>query len=357
MRTALLLIVTLASSGALAADAPKNPDLEKAQKALGAKKYADALKSLEAAEKKGGLDLDSYSTLLESKALCLASTKKLDKAEEEFRKLLSLDPRRDLAGKYKGDVVKALEAALDWVKKNGGLQVAALDPVSEKGKVKQVSVSLKNDPLKLAKSARIHVKQADGTWKPTDVAFTNGVAAADTDVAEVEYWAEVQDASKDQLMFLGSAIRPQKATAPAVVAEAPKPVEKPVEKPAAKPAEKVAAAEAPVKEEEPKLTPKEHTEDGSITEESPKSGSMLRPVSYAVLGAAILTAGVGVYFGASSAGARSQILVDKMSMTVSQQALYDRDQAAIGQAKVANGLFITAAIVAVIGVVMFVFGG
>lgn len=351
---ALLLAALVTSAAASAADAPKNADLEKAQKALAAKKYPDALKAIEAAEKKGGLDLDSHSTLLETKALALASTKKLDKAEEEFRKLLVIDPRRDLSGKYKGDVVKALEAALTWVNKNGGLQVIGLEPTAANGKVSKVGVQVKNDPLNWAKTARIYVKDAGGQWKTTDVALTNGSAAADADGADVEYWAELQDANKNQLKLLGSAIRPQHAVAPAVVAEAPKPVEKP--KPAPK-AEPVAAA--PVKDPEPALTPREDTEktDAVVTEETPKSGSMLRPVSYALLGAGIISAGVGVYFGATSAGARSQILMDQMAGTFTQQQLFDRDQARIGQAQIANALFITAAVLAAVGVVLFVLGG
>ena len=84
---------------------------------------------------------------------------------------------------------------------------------------------------------------------------------------------------------------------------------------------------------------------------------MLRPVSYAVLGAAVIAAGVGVYFGAASMDARSQILADQMAGNVSQQQMYDRDQSRLGQARLANGLFISAAVVAVIGVVMFILGG
>src|SRR4051812_14748318 len=101
--------------------AQKNPELEKAQKLLASKKYADALKALEAAEKKGGLDHDSYMTLLESKGLSQASLNKVDPATESFKALLSIDPRRDLEGKYKGDVVKAITAAQEWVKANGAL--------------------------------------------------------------------------------------------------------------------------------------------------------------------------------------------------------------------------------------------
>lgn len=347
---ALMLAALVTSAAASAADAPKNADLERAQKALAAKKYPEALKAIEAAEKKGGLDLDAHSTLLESKALALASTRKLDKAEEEFKKLLVIDPRRDLSGKYKGDVVKALEAALAWVSKNGGLQVIGLEPTAANGKVSKVGVQVKNDPLGWAKTARIWVRDAGGQWKSTDAALTNGAASADADGADVEYWVELHDASRNQVKLLGSPVRPQHAVAPAVVAEAPKPSPK---------AEAAPVAAAPVRDAEPVLTPREDGEktDAAVTDESPKSGSMLRPVSYVLLGAGVISAGIGVYFGATSMGARSQILMDSMAMTFTQQQLYDRDQARIGQAQIANALFITAAALAVVGVVLFVLGG
>ncbi len=351
---ALLIAALVTSLAATAAEAPKNADLEKAQKALAAKKYPDALKAIEAAEKKGGLDLDSYTTLVESKALSLASTKKLDKAEEEFKKLLAMDPRRDLAGKYKGDVLKALDPALTWVGQAGGIQVVATDPVAQNGRITSVSVTVKNDPLSMVKAARIWVRNDGGAWKPSDVAVTNGTATAEAGGAEVEYWAELLDGARNQVKLLGSQLRPARATAPAPVAEAPKKEEKAAPAPAATTAEAQPRVEQP-----PKLTPSEssQTADATVTDEAPKSGSILRPVSYAVLGAALIAAGVGVYFGATSESAKSSIRMDYMSMSFSPQALYDRDQARIGQAQIANGMFITAAVAAAIGVVLFVLGG
>ena len=139
-----------------------------------------------------------------------------------------------------------------------------------------------------------------------------------------------------------------KPRAPAAVAEAAKPA------PAAKPADK------PVVAEETKLTPSEEKTsavDAAVTDEAPKKSSTLRNVSYAVLGAGLISAGVGVYFGVSSEGAKSAIRMDQMSGNFSQQALFDRDQARISQAQIANALFITAGIVAAIGVVMFILGG
>ncbi len=345
MRSLLFTVTLTAAALATAGEAPKNPELEKAQKALAAKKYPEALKQLDAAEKKGGLDVDSYATLLESKALALASTKKVDAATEEFKKLLALDPRRDLAGKYKGDVVRALDAALSWVGQAGGNQLAALEPEAAGGRVKRVNVQVKNDPLQMVKAVRFHLK--DG--KTVEAVPANGVASADADGESVEFWAEALDDKKNQVELLGSAIRPIAQAAPAApvaVAEKPKPAEK--------------AAAAPVAEapkEDVKLVPADKEPDATLTDEPKKKNVGLRGVSYALLGAGVISAGVGAYFGINAQSSRSQILTDQMAGTFSQQVLYDRDQAAIGQAKIANALFITAAAVAVIGVILFVISG
>jgi hypothetical protein len=332
--------------------AQKNSELEKAQKLLASKKYADALKALSDAEKKGGLDHDSYMTLLESRGLCLAETKKVDQATESFKQLLVLDPRRDIQGKYKGDTVKAIDAALEWVRAKGALEVGALEPGAQGGKVKQVSVGVKNDPLNEAKAARIFIKQDGGTWKPVDVAFTNGTAAADTDAAAVEFWVEVDDAAKNQLLFVGSAIRPIKQSAPPAVAEAPKPAPAPVaeSKPVPAPADTAVASAPPPSDSAPAAA----TE---VSGSAPSSTSALRTVSYPVFGLGIISAAVGIYFGASASAAKSAIMMDQMAGTMTQQMLYDRDQTRIGQAQAANGLLITAGILAVAAVIMFVVGG
>jgi hypothetical protein len=347
-----LLIAALAL-GAVAW-AQKYPDLEKAQKLIASKKYADALKAIDAAEKKGGLDHDSYMTLLESKGLCQASSGKLDAATESFKALLALDPRRDIQGKYKGDVVKSLDAALEFVKSKGGLEVVALEPGVKAGKVKQVSVSVKSDPLAQAKAVRIFIKEDAGTWKPVDVTLTNGVAAADVDAAQVEFWVEVDDALKNQLLFVGSAIRPVKQSAPPAVAEAPKPAPAQVAeaKPAPAPAVDPAKQAGPSPDTAPPPAPAEVTETTA-----PKGNSALRTVSYPVFGLGIVAAAVGIYFGASAQSARSSILMDQMNMTATQQMLYDRDQTRIGQAQAANALLISAGVLAAAAIVMFILGG
>jgi len=106
-----VLLVALAS---LTAFGQRNADLEKAQQFLAQKKYDAALKSIEAAAKKGGLERESLLTLLESRGLAEASLGQTQKAEESFRSVLQLEPRRDLTGKYTGKVVPVIAAAKEW---------------------------------------------------------------------------------------------------------------------------------------------------------------------------------------------------------------------------------------------------
>ncbi|MBL8949476.1 MAG: hypothetical protein JNK82_01775, partial [Myxococcaceae bacterium] len=240
----------------------------------------------------------------------------------------------------------ALDAALAWVAQAGGNQLVALDPEASGGKVKKVSVQVKTDPLSIVKAVRINVRDGNG-WRPVDTAPAGGIASADTDAAEVEFWAEAWDDKKNQVETLGSAIRPITQAAPVAVAAAEKP--KAVEKAAP-------VADAPKENAQLKPANKE-PEPNLVDEPAPKKNVGLRAVSYALIGAGIITAGVGTYFGVTSQSARSQILADQMAGTFSQQVLYDRDQARLGNARIANTLFVTAAAVAVIGVVLFIISG
>jgi hypothetical protein len=341
MTRALLLIATLSSFGALA---QKNPDLEKAQQLLAQRKYPDALKALEAAEKKGSMDRDSYLTLLESKGLAYASTNKADKAEEYFRSVLCLDPKRELAGKYAGAVGKPITAAIEWAKQNGALELVALEPGVSDGRVKQISFAVKNDPLKLVKAVKFYVRTDGGSWKPTPGAVTNGSGSLDVDAAQVEWWAETQDLNSNQVAFLGSALKPVKNAAPAPVAVAV--VEKKPE---------------PKEEPKPVLTPEPKKEEpapvaATVTEPA-ASTSTLRIVGYALMGAGVVALGLGTYFGLTYNSERQAIRDALMSGGSSQSALFARDQAAIQTGTLANVMFITGGALAAGGAVLWFVGG
>jgi hypothetical protein len=337
MRRALLLL-TVFSSVALA---QKNPDLEKAQQLLAQKRYPDALKALEAAEKKGGLDRDSFLTLLETKGLALASTNKLEAAELAFRAVLGVDPRRELSGKYAGAVNKPIDAAKAWLKENGPISIVALDPGTSAGRVKQVSLAVKNDPQNVVKAVKFYVKMDGGSWKPSDAALVNGAASLDTDADAVEWWAELQDATKNQVAFLGSALKPIRNTAPAPVAAAPAPA--PEKKP-----EPVAAAAEPTPAPAPKA-------EAAVTTMATPSVSGTRIAGYALLGAGVIALGVGTYFGIT---ANSEAAAIRMANVpgANAQELFARDQARIQSATLANVFIISGAAVAAGGAVLWFLG-
>lgn len=330
------LIISLALVVAGVAHAQKNPDLEKAQVLLAGKKYDQAMKALDVAAKKGGLDRESLLTLLESRGLAEASLGKLDRAEESFRSVLQLDARRDLTGKYTGAAAQAIAAAKEWFKANGGIELGPLDPGAEGGRVKQISLFVKNDPLKLINQVRFYTRVDGGAWKPTDAKVLNGVSVIDVDAVTIEWWAEAQSERKDQLMFFGSAGRPVKQSAPApVVAKVEAPTPTPTPAP-------VATTVAPVetKREEPAAS----------------SGSALRPVGYVLLGLGVAAAGTGLYFGITSNAAREGIKAELAAGGYDQAALYARDQDAIMRAAVANVLLISAGALGVTGALFWFLG-
>lgn len=332
MIRALSLTLILLSSLAWA---QKNPALEKAQLLLGQRKYAEALKALEAAERKGGMDRESYLTLLESKGLALASTNKPDKAEEAFRSVLILDPKRELSGKYSGAVGTPITAAIAWARQNGALELVALEPGVAEGKVKQLTFAVKNDPLKLVKAVTFYLRVDGGAWKPQPGALTNGAATLDVDTAAVDWWAETQDGNGNQVAFLASALRPVKSAAPAVV-----------------------ATQAPAPEAvKPVLTPAPKPEPVAVVSEPVASGSPLRTVGYVVGGVGLASLAAGVVLGLSYSSERAAIKDALANGSATQASLYERDQAAIRTAFIANTLVIAGSALAAGGVVLWLVGG
>jgi hypothetical protein len=333
----VLFLAALVSSVALA---QKNPALEKAQLLLAQKKYPEALKALEAAEKKGGLDRDSFLTLLETKGLALASTNKLEAAELAFRAVLGVDPRRELSGKYAGAVNAPIDAAKAWLKENGPISIVALDPGVSAGRVKQVSLAVKNDPQNVVKAVKFYVKMDGGSWKPSEAALVNGAASLDTDADTVEWWAELQDATKNQVAFLGSALKPIRSSAPAPVAVAPPAPEKTPEPVRAEPTPEAAPPKA----------------DAAVSTMPSGSITGTRIAGYALLGAGVIALGVGTYFGVTANGEFAAIQAANMMPGANQQELFTRDQARIQNAALANVFLISGAVVAAGGAVLWLLG-
>lgn len=329
---ALFLVLAVAASTAFA---QRYPDLQKAQTLLAQKKYDAALKALDAAEKKGNLDREALLTLLESRGLALASLGKLDAAETNFRSVLALDGRRDLTGKYQGKVAGVIASAKDWHAKNGGIELGALDPGAEDGRVKQVSLFVKNDPLKLITHIRFYLRTDGGAWKPLDTTVANGAAAVDVDATTVEWWAAALTERQDQLMFLASAGRPVKQSAPVAVAK----------------------VDAPKEEPKATLTPREETKPvEDLQQPATTVMSPVRGVGIGLLVAGAVAGGVGTYFGISSNTAANDIRTSLMNGGYDPNALYQQDQARITQAAVANALIIGAGALGVTGLILIIAG-
>lgn len=332
MRRLMLVVLAVASATSFA---QRNPELERAQQQLAQKKYDAALKSLDAAEKKGGLERDSLLTLLESRGLAQASLGQLDKAEQDFRALLQLDAKRDLTGKYVGKVAGVIASAKEWFKANGGIELGPLEPGAQDGRVKQISLFVKNDPLRLISQVRFYLRKDGGAWKPVEAKVINGAAATDVDSETIEWWAEALSERKDQLLFLGSAGRPIKQRAPAPVVAVVETKTDAPERPSVTP------VQAPVVETRTTTT---------------QRGSALRPAGYVLLGLGVVAAGVGTYFGVSSFGEREKIKAELSMGGFDVAALYARDQAAIGSARVANILFAAAGALGITGGVLWFLG-
>jgi hypothetical protein len=333
---ALYLTVVCAS---VAFAQAKIVELEKAQELMGIKKYAAALKSLDVAAKRTGIDRDSWLTILELKGLAEAQLGKAALAESTFKQLLSLDLKRNLVGKYSGKPAAPIAAAQAFVLNSGPLEAIALEPGAENGVLKQISVGVKSDPIGMAKIVKFHVKALSGAWKQTESPLSNGSATCDVNESNIEYWIEVLGERSTQLVFLGTAVKPLKAMAPAPV---------------------VAAVVKPVPAEEPRLTMtpvEKNVETMAVQTEAPTEGSILRPISYGLMGAGVVAVGVGVYFGVTSSGLRDGIKKDLAAGGANQEALYKRDQQAIADATIANVLFAAGGAVAVTGGILWFVSG
>jgi serine/threonine-protein kinase len=158
----------------------------------------------------------------------------------------------------------------------------------------------------------------------------------------VEWWAELQDATKNQVAFLGSALKPIRNTAPAPVAVAPPPPEKKPEPVKAEPAPTPTPTPAPQAEAAVSTTP-----SASVT------GT--RIAGYALMGAGVIALGVGTFFGVTANG-QAEAIRAANTPGANQLELFTRDQARIQNATLANVFIISGAAVAAGGAVLWLLG-
>ncbi|MDP3233584.1 MAG: hypothetical protein Q8N26_12465 [Myxococcales bacterium] len=337
-------LVSLLLCGAIAALASPNAKLDEAKRLIEDLELEQALKRLDAAEATPGNSRETLVEIVSLRGATLATLGKAKPAEEAFRVTLFLEPDFKLVGDYAPRVRTPFYAARDWAAKNGTLEASA-DVQQVPGAVEAIAVVVKADALKLANKVRFHVR-AGATWKVDDVAVVSGRAKRPVSQPSVEWWAEVLSPKAAVLMTFGSEAAPRVdtapgATKPVVVAETPPIPPKP--------------SPPVVKEAEPAVTPVVE----ELTERAPPPPMGLKVLSFSLMGAGAVAAGVGVALGVSSNAARAQFLSAARDSNGLVTGLSRRDALALEEkskteATIANVLFVSGAALAATGVVLFV---
>ncbi len=343
---------------AFSALAQSNPELEKANRFLFDQKFGDAAKALEAAARVQGNGREMVMRIYELQGVTYGQLGQATKAREAFQALLCLDPKRELNGKYNQKVVTAFSAAKEWANTNPPLEIkAAKAAIDDKGRVMQLAAKVRNDPMRLVKKVRFHLRSDEARWSEQDSELQGVYAAANTDAQGVEWWAELLGENDRVLMLVANEANPiregkarDKAPASAPVVAA------------------VPAADAP-KKEEPKVAevtlPPEKPAPNVVIDEPTapaSSGSALRPVGYVMMGAGLLTLGVGTYFGVQSSAGRDRINNAARDSQNRVTGITQKEAHALGpqsqsQAMIANVLFAAGGGVALLGGVFWIIGG
>lgn len=346
----LVLAFVCCSSVALAE--ARAAELDKASRQIFDQKYEAAARTLEVASRQSGNRRETVLRILELQGVAYAQLGQEAKAKTAFQTLLSLDPKRDLAGKYKehAKVQKAFDGAQAWLQDNPPVEMAA-EPaaVDGSGKVMQIAVKVKNDALKLGRKVRFNVRPDGLKWSELDVDIQGSYAAAGTDAESVDWYAELLGDRDAVLVIVGSQrfpIREGKGAPPHEKKDEPKKV-----------------VEEPKKKLEPEPEPERRPEMVVKAPESEGGGSaVLRGAGYAALGL-----GVGALLGGTIMGLEYQVTVgdvQRRSMTkegnvitgITQDMAFALEKRAILQAQLANTLWGVGGGLLVLGSVLWFFG-
>lgn len=302
--------------------------LQDAKKLVDDLEFAPALKLLDQLEKTDGNDAETLRDIWLLQGISYGTLGKDAKTRDAFRKLLIVFPDTKLPPDLPPRVRTPFFEAKDWASSSGAL-TATPKANLEGGKVSSVEVTLGPDVLRLARTVRFHVK-ADGAEKTEDVALTAGKASLAIGAPSVEWSAELLSERKGVLVRVEK--RTDSASAP--VAEGQKP-----------------------KADQPATAQAVRTDVVAPAQ----SGTWRRPVGIALLGAGAVAAGVGLYFGITSAGTSARVTGaqrdDLGRVTgVTQREAASLEEQARSQAVVANVLFGVGAGLGAAGVVLTILG-
>ncbi len=277
-------------------------DLMPQAKALMAKgKWADAQPLILKSIAEPGNDYETYVTLLEMKGVVAAMTgnKAENKAayREAFGKILSLEPDRRLKGRW------PRKAMLAWAevarRPPAPLEIETSTASQAAGKITEIAIGLKGDPLKLAKTVLFNWRTIGGKWKTHPVPALIGRVADKVEGGKIEWYATVLGENDAELGHLGTADVPMVDRA---IGAVPDPIPGPDDKMAKAGGKNGKATDA----EKAKLLPDEKKTDDTIVEvEKPSHTTWLSPAGYVVAGLGVVGVGVGTVFGFQASSAKS----------------------------------------------------
>lgn len=294
--------------------------IKAAREAMDDLKYPEAKALLQKARQQSGLQRAELVEILWLQGLVAASLNQPDAARASFRALFAIDPEHQPERDYPPKIMSPYYEARGWIATNKPLGFAQLPATVEGGRVKRIGVKVQADPLALVAGVRIHVVGAD----TTEHSLKNLAATRDVDAETVSWWAELVGERNAELARIGSADQPVVDTAKRedTVAVAPQPV-------------------VPVVEDKPM--------------------SPMRTGAFAAAAAGVASFGIGLVFGIRSntmANALRSRTRDADGVVIgwSQTEAINFELQQRREAGVANALFVTAALLVAVAVVLFILG-
>ncbi|MBL8914609.1 MAG: hypothetical protein JNM17_28150 [Archangium sp.] len=307
--------------------------LQDAKRLVDDLEFAPALKLLDQLEKTEGNDTETLREIWLLQGISYGTLGKDAKTRDAFRKLLIVFPDTKLPADLPPRVKTPFFEAKDWASTQGALLATPKANV-EGGKVTSVEVALGPDVLRLARVVRFKVK-TEGAEKTEDVPLSGGKASLAIGAPSVEWTAELLSERKGILQRIEK--RTDSVAASAPVAEAKR-------------------------NDAPSLTPRNDAAPQTpAVVATTESNTWRRPTGLALLGAGALAAGIGVYFGVTSASTAARVTGAARDeggrvTGVTQREAATLEAQAHSQATVANVLFGVGAGLGAAGAVLTILG-
>jgi len=319
----------LLAAPAFAGAPDPNPRLAKARALFDELKFTDAAKAADVAWNTDGNDRATVLEILKLQGLTAAITGQPDKARAAFRALLVLDPEAKLEGEELGPkVTNPFFEAKGRAGTEGTLRFEATAPTLSGARLGRLNVSVPADPLLMARKVRFSTRAVGAAWKTAEAPVKKGAATLAVGADTVDWWAELLGEHSRVLAVVGAADLPLSTGA------APGPAGN-------------EAAVSPGAEVPP-----------LVAAEVPRS----RLAAYGIWGGAAVAAAGGIWFGLSSSGAKAQLdgaTLDPQGRVIglTRVRALELDNQVRSQATVANVLFGTAAVLAGVGVALYLLPG